>query len=121
MAAAMAHPTEAPDEAPEEPLDEAAEEQPEPGAEDPIEQLQRAALEAIRTGRAILDAAESMVQDPRVVEQLVRTVAELARTAGETVAAVAARACPGPTDAAGAEQRGPADEGAGGDERMPVG
>lgn len=68
----------------------------EPPHDDPIqaglEQFQRAALEAIRAGRAMLDAAESMLQEPGAAEQLVRTVADVARTATETVAGFAARA-----------------------------
>jgi hypothetical protein len=67
-------------------------------ADDPIhaglEQFQRAALEAIKAGRAMLDAAESMVQDPKAAEHLVRTVTDVARTATETVAGFAARARP---------------------------
>lgn len=56
-----------------------------------IEQFQRAALDAIRAGRAMLDAAESMLEDPRAAEALVRTVSGVARTAAETVAGLAAR------------------------------
>ena len=56
-----------------------------------IEQLQRAALEAIRAGRALLDAAETVLQQPGAAEQVVRTVADVARTATETVVGLAGR------------------------------
>lgn len=46
-----------------------------------IEQFQRAALEAIRAGRAMLDAAESVLQDPKAAESVVRSVGSVARTA----------------------------------------
>jgi len=69
-----------------------------PGRDDPLqaglEQFQRAALEAVRAGRAMLDAAESMLQDPKAAEHLVRTVGDVARTATEAVAGFAARARP---------------------------
>lgn len=55
-----------------------------------LEQFQRAALEAIRAGRAMLDAAESMIQDPDAAETVVRTFGAMARTATETVAGFAA-------------------------------
>lgn len=51
-----------------------------------IEQFQRAALEAIRAGRAMLDAAESVLQDPNAAEAVVRTVGTVARNATEAVA-----------------------------------
>lgn len=113
MAAAMTDPIDATTDAPDE--------RGEPGADDPIEQLQRAALEAIRTGRMILDAAEAIVQDPRTVELLLRTVTDLARAAGETVATVAARTCPGRPDGTGADHGDRGDGGPSGDERMTVG
>lgn len=50
-----------------------------------IEQFQRAALEAIRAGRAVLDAAESVLQDPNAAEAVVRTVGTVARNATEAV------------------------------------
>lgn len=55
-----------------------------------LEQFQRAALEAIRAGRAMLDAAESVIRDPNAAEAVVRTVGAAARTATETVAGFAA-------------------------------
>jgi len=93
----------------------------EPDGADPLqaglEQFQRAALEAIRAGRAMLDAAESMVQDPRAAESLVRTVTDVARTAGEAVAGFAARAR---TDG-GHDDDGRDDPDDGGVQRIPVG
>jgi hypothetical protein len=55
-----------------------------------IEQFRRAALEAIRAGRAMLDAAEAVVRDPQAAEAVVRTVGAVARSATETVAGFAA-------------------------------
>lgn len=55
-----------------------------------IEQFQRAALEAIRAGRAMLDAAESVLQDPKAAESVVRSVGNVARTATEAVSGFAA-------------------------------
>lgn len=55
-----------------------------------IEQFQRAALEAIRAGRAMLDAAESVLQDPAAAESVVRSVGAVARTASEAVSGFAA-------------------------------
>jgi len=60
-----------------------------------MEQFQRAALEAIRAGRAMLDAAESMLQEPGAAEHVVRAVADVARSATETVAGFASRSWPG--------------------------
>ena len=54
-----------------------------------IEQFQRAALEAIRAGRAMLDAAESVLQDPKAAESVVRSVGSVVRTATEAVAGFA--------------------------------
>lgn len=61
-----------------------------------LEQFQRAALEAIRAGRAMLDAAETMIQEPGAAEQLVRTVGSVARTATEAVSGFAAGRWPVP-------------------------
>lgn len=61
-----------------------------------LEQFQRAALEAIRAGRAMLDAAETMIQEPGAAEQLVRTVGSVARTASEAVSGFAAGRWPAP-------------------------
>lgn len=55
-----------------------------------IEQFQRAALEAIRAGRAMLDAAETVLQDPKAAESVVRSVGSVARTATEAVSGFAA-------------------------------
>ena len=55
-----------------------------------LEQFQRAALDAIRAGRAMLDAAESVLQDPKAAESVVRSVGSLARTATEAVSGLAA-------------------------------
>lgn len=54
-----------------------------------IEQFQRAALEAIRAGRAMLDAAETVLQDPKAAESVVRSVGSVARTASEAVSGFA--------------------------------
>jgi hypothetical protein len=87
-----------------------------------LEQFQRAALEAIRAGRAMLDAAESMLQDPRAAETVVRTVGAVARAATETVAGFAAGRARGaddePDDGPGARDDDPPD---GGFERISVG
>lgn len=95
---------------------------PEGSAADPvqagIQQFQRAALEAIRAGRAMLDAAESVLQDPDAAESVVRSVGAVARNATEAVAGFAAgrwssAAAPSPSadaDAgAGDEDEGPPD------------
>jgi hypothetical protein len=55
-----------------------------------IEQFQRAALEAIRAGRAMLDAAESVLQDPKAAESVVRSVGSVARTATDAFSGFAA-------------------------------
>lgn len=55
-----------------------------------LEQFRRAALEAIKAGRAMLDAAEAVVRDPRAAEAVIRTVGSVARTATEAVAGFAA-------------------------------
>lgn len=55
-----------------------------------VEQLQRAALEAVEAARAVLDVAESMIREPAAVEALVNTVTAMARTATESVAGFAA-------------------------------
>lgn len=57
-----------------------------------VEQFQRAALDAVRAARAMLDAAETMIKDPATLETVVRTAAGIARTATETVAGFAAGA-----------------------------
>ncbi len=55
-----------------------------------LDQFQQAALDAIRAGRAMLDAAESMIRDPSAADAVARSVAGLARTATQTVAGFAA-------------------------------
>ena len=73
---------------------------PDRSAPDPaaagLEQFQRAALEAIRAGRAMLDAAESILQDPAAAEAVVRSVGAVARNATEAVAGFAAGRWPTP-------------------------
>jgi hypothetical protein len=97
-----------------------------PPPDDPVqvglEQFQRAALEAIRAGRAMLDAAETMLQDPQAAETLVRTVTDVARTATETVAGFAARGWPArSTDRGDEGDSGSDDDGPGsGFERISV-
>lgn len=79
-----------------------------------IEQFQRAALEAIRAGRAMLDAAESVLQDPGAAESVVRSVGSIARTATDAVAGFAAGRWPTPGAAGGTD-------GTDGDEDPPEG
>lgn len=55
-----------------------------------VEQFQRAALDAVRAARALLDAAESVIQEPAAIEAMVDTVSSVARTATEAVAGFAA-------------------------------
>ena len=70
----------------------------------------------------MLDAAESMLQDPRAAETVVRTVGAVARTATETVAGFAAGRARGahdePDDGPAAGDDDPPD---GGFERISVG
>lgn len=63
-----------------------------PGLSPALEHLQHAALEAVRAGRALLDAAESAIRDPAALEGVIRTAAGVAKTATETVAGFAAAA-----------------------------
>lgn len=49
-----------------------------------VEQLQRAALEAVHAARAVLDVAESMIREPAAVEAMINTVSAMARTATES-------------------------------------
>lgn len=83
---------------------------------DAMNQLQTAALEAVRAARALLDAAESVIKDPAAVESMVETVSHLARSAGETVVGFAA----GARDAATSEPVPPDDGPDGGYERIRV-
>lgn len=55
-----------------------------------VEQFQRAALDAVRAARALLDAAESVIQEPAAIEAMVNTVTSVARSATEAVAGFAA-------------------------------
>lgn len=52
---------------------------------DGVEQFQRAALDAVRATRAMLDAVETVIQDPRALDSVVRTMTSFVRAAGETV------------------------------------
>ena len=70
------------------------------------EQFQRAALEAVRAARAMLDAAETVIRDPASLESVIRAAAGVARTATQTVADFAAAA-----GAGGASRRAGAPEG----------
>ncbi|WP_436795607.1 hypothetical protein [Actinospongicola halichondriae] len=54
-----------------------------------VEQFQRAALDAVRAARALLDAAESVIQEPAAIEAMVRTVTSVAKTASDAVAGFA--------------------------------
>lgn len=78
-----------------------------------LEQFQRAALDAIRAGRAMLDAAESVIQDPSAAEAVVRSVGGIARTATEAVAGFATGHWParGTSDDAADDDDGPGDDG----------
>lgn len=83
-------------------MDEAAnddhEDRPDVGADrgDPlgtgIEQFQRAALDAVRAARAMLDVAESVIADPKAVETVLRSATTIARTTTESVATFVAGA-----------------------------
>lgn len=55
-----------------------------------VEQFQKAALEALRAARAMLDAAETIVADPRAIDSVISSVAGLARDATQAVAGFAA-------------------------------
>lgn len=68
---------------------------PDEGLPPGVEQLQQAALEAVRAARAMLDAAESAIRDPSALEAVVRAAAGMARTATETVAGYASGTAPG--------------------------
>lgn len=83
---------------------------------DAMDQLQAAALDAVRAARALLDAAESVIKDPAAIESMVETVTHLARSAGETVVGFAA----GARDATTGDPGAPDDEADGGYERIRV-
>ena len=55
-----------------------------------VEQFQRAALDAVKAARALLDAAESVIQEPAAIEAMVKTVTTVAKSASEVVAGFAA-------------------------------
>ena len=55
-----------------------------------VEQFQRAALDAVKAARALLDAAESVIQEPAAIEAMVKTVSSVAKSATEVVAGFAA-------------------------------
>lgn len=57
-----------------------------------FDQFQRAALDAVKAARAMLDAAETMIKDPAAIEAVVHAATSFARTAGETVVGFAAGA-----------------------------
>lgn len=70
-----------------------------PGLDDPrvaagVEHLQRAAREVIAASRALLDAAEDLVDQPDGITRLAGVVADLGDLAGRTVRAAAAGAGP---------------------------
>ncbi len=48
-----------------------------------VEQFQRAALDAVRAVRAVLDAAETVLREPETVKAVVDTMGAMARTATE--------------------------------------
>ena len=54
-------------------------------AHDGLDHLQAAAKELIAAGRALLDAAETLVDDPAMAAQLVGAVGGLAKLAGGVV------------------------------------
>lgn len=87
---------------------------PEGSAADPvqagIQQFQRAALEAIRAGRAMLDAAESVLQDPDAAESVVRSVGAVARNATEAVAGFAAGRWPTAAPSPSGDEHADADD-----------
>lgn len=60
------------------------------GTDDPVqaglEQFQRAALDAVRAARSMLEAAEAVLQDPEAARVVADTVSSFARNATETVA-----------------------------------
>ncbi len=66
-----------------------------------VEQFQRAALDAVRAARALLDAAESVIEEPAALEAMVKTLTSVAKSAADAVSgfmATGAAADPGATD-----------------------
>ena len=55
-----------------------------------IEQFQRAALDAVRAARTMLEAAEAVLQEPAAAKAIADTVTAFGRTATEAVAGFAA-------------------------------
>ena len=70
-----------------------------------VEQFQKAALDAVRAARAMLDAAESVIKDPAALDSVVRTMTTMARSAGETVVGFAANASNAARAASGTDDR----------------
>lgn len=110
---------------PDDPADPTDATAPDGSTADPVnaglEQFQRAALEAVRAGRAMLDAAESILQDPAAAETVVRSVSAVARTATEAVAGFASGRWPAPGAEAGARpDDGPDEDPPDGFERITV-
>ena len=86
-----------------------------------VEQLRRAALDAVDAARALLDAAESVIQDPAAIDAVVNTVGAITRTATEAVAGFVPKPAHGAHDADDAESGGGESGGRDGDfERIPV-
>ncbi|MDE0805736.1 MAG: hypothetical protein OSA99_20730 [Acidimicrobiales bacterium] len=81
-----------------------------------VEQFQRAALDAVRSARALLDAAESVIQEPAAIEAMVNTVSSMARSATEAVAGFAAAGGAGGSTGADSDE----DEPSGGFEHISV-
>jgi hypothetical protein len=75
-----------------------------------IEHLQRAAREVIAASRALLDAAEDLVEQPEGISRLAGVVADLGDLAGRTMRA--ATGAPGPSRrrADGSDAGGPDDD-----------
>lgn len=66
-----------------------------------VEQFQRAALDAVRAARALLDAAESVIEEPAALEAMVKTVTAVAKSAADAAAgfmASSARVAPDEND-----------------------
>ena len=77
-----------------------------------VEQFQRAALDAVKAARALLDAAESVIQEPAAIEAMVKTVSSVAKSASDVVAGFAS--------GAGAPSSAPDDAGSDGFEHIRV-
>ncbi len=81
-----------------------------PGPDDAVraglEQFQRAALDAVRAARTMLEAAEAVLQDPAAAKAIADTVTAFGRTATEAVAGFAA-SWPPPTGRRSADDQDP--------------